>query len=100
MNMCRPDLPVGYVGLNLGPPQDQKGPPANCGTHRLNCRCMISSINIHQNFMSSLFIKLSFFHLIRFRFEGYVGLLAALTYNKNIVACSLQYCSVLGVSIT
>ena len=27
-----PDLPIGYVGLSLGP-QDPRGPPTNCGTH-------------------------------------------------------------------
>jgi len=32
-----PDLPIGYIGLSLGP-QDPRGPPANCGTHRVNCR--------------------------------------------------------------
>jgi len=46
-----PDLPTGYVGLSLGP-QDPKGPPANCGTHRANCRNMISSIYIRQNVLS------------------------------------------------
>ena len=45
----RLDLPIGYVRLSLGP-QDPRGPTANCGTHRANCRHMISSINIHQNF--------------------------------------------------
>jgi len=30
---------------------------------------MISSINIRQNFMSSLFMKLSFINLIRFRVD-------------------------------
>ena len=30
------DLPIGYVGLSLWP-QDPKGPPENCGTHRGNC---------------------------------------------------------------
>ena len=54
------DLPIGYVGLSLGP-QDARGPPANCGT-----RYMISSIDIRQNIMSSLLMKLSFLHLIRF----------------------------------
>jgi len=28
-----------------------KGPPATCGSHRVNCRYMISSINIRQNFV-------------------------------------------------
>ena len=30
-----PDLPIGYAGLSLGT-QDPRGPPANCGTHRVN----------------------------------------------------------------
>jgi len=30
-----PDLPKGYIGLSLGP-QDPKGPPTNCGTHRVD----------------------------------------------------------------
>jgi len=34
-----PDLSIGYIGLNLGP-QDSKGPPTNCGTHRVNGRCV------------------------------------------------------------
>jgi len=33
-------------------PQDPRGPPANCGTHRVNWRYMISSRNIRQQFMS------------------------------------------------
>jgi len=28
-----PDLPIGYIGLSLGPP-DPRGPPTNCGMHR------------------------------------------------------------------
>jgi len=32
-----PDLPIGYIGLSLGP-QDPRGPPTNCGTHRVNGR--------------------------------------------------------------
>jgi len=37
-----PDLPIGFKGLSLGP-EDPRGPPANCGTHRVNCRyCMWS----------------------------------------------------------
>jgi len=35
-----PDLPIGYIGLSLGP-QDPRWPPTNCGTHRVNGRCMI-----------------------------------------------------------
>jgi len=35
-----------YVG-----PQDPRGRPANCGTNRVNCRYMMSSINIRQQFM-------------------------------------------------
>jgi len=27
-----PDLPIGNIGLSLGP-QDPRGPPTNCGTH-------------------------------------------------------------------
>jgi len=66
-----PGLPIGYVGLSLGPQdQDQRGPPVNCGTHKVNCLYMISSINIGQNFVSSLFMKLSFIHLIRFRVDN------------------------------
>jgi len=30
-----PDLPIGYIGLSLGP-QDPRWPPTNCGTHRVN----------------------------------------------------------------
>jgi len=41
---AEPDLQIGFHA--------QLGPPANCGTHRVECRCMISSINIRQNFMS------------------------------------------------
>jgi len=33
-----PDLPIGLVGLSQEP-QDPRGPPANCGTHRVNCLC-------------------------------------------------------------
>jgi len=29
-----PNLPIGYIGFSLGP-QDPRGPPANCGTHRV-----------------------------------------------------------------
>jgi len=45
-----PDLPIGYIGLNLGS-QDPRGLPANCGTHRINCLCMISSTIFRQSFM-------------------------------------------------
>jgi len=45
-----PDLAIGNIGLSIGP-QDPRGPPANCGTHRVNCRYMISSTTIRQNFM-------------------------------------------------
>jgi len=47
---AEPDLPTGYIGLSLGP-QDPKGPPGNLGTHRFNCRYMITPTNIRQNFM-------------------------------------------------
>jgi len=43
-----PDLPIGYIGLNVGP-QDPRGPPGNCGTQ---IAYMIKSINIRQNLMS------------------------------------------------
>jgi len=36
-DLLGPDLPIGYAGLSLGP-QDPRGPPKNCCTHRLNCR--------------------------------------------------------------
>ena len=29
-----PNLPIGYIGFSLWP-QDPRGPPANCGTHRV-----------------------------------------------------------------
>jgi len=29
-----PDLPIGYIGLSLRP-QDPRGPPTDCGTHRV-----------------------------------------------------------------
>jgi len=32
-----PDLPMGYVGLSLGP-QDPRSPPANCDTYLVSCR--------------------------------------------------------------
>jgi len=47
---AEPDLPIGYMGLSLGP-QDPWGHPANCGMHRVNCRYMISSTIICHNFM-------------------------------------------------
>jgi len=37
-----PDLSIGYIGWSPGP-QDPTGPPANYGTHRVNCRYKISS---------------------------------------------------------
>jgi len=39
-----PDLLIGYIGLSLGP-QDLQGPPTNCGSHRVNFRYLIISIN-------------------------------------------------------
>jgi len=60
-------LPIGYVGLSLGL-QDPRGIPANCGTHKVNCQYMMSSISTHQHFFL-FFIKFSVFHLIRFRFD-------------------------------
>jgi len=43
---ARSDLPIGYIGLSLGPqeprgPQDPRGPPKNCGTHRVNGQYII-----------------------------------------------------------
>ena len=65
-----PDLPIGYVGLSLGC-QGPRGPPANCGTHWVNYRSMISSINICQNFMPRLlFMNFSSIHLITFRVDN------------------------------
>jgi len=46
------------------------GPPANCGTHRVNCRNVISSTIISQNFMLELFVKFIFFHVFRFRVDN------------------------------
>ena len=52
-------------------PQDPRGPPANCGTHRVNSRYMIRSINIRQNFTScSSFMILSYINLIRLHVEN------------------------------
>jgi len=31
-----PNLPIGYVGISLGP-QDPRELPENCGTHKVNC---------------------------------------------------------------
>jgi len=42
---------MGYIGSNLGP-QDPRGRPANCGTHRVNGRYMIIWIKLRQKFMS------------------------------------------------
>ena len=55
-----PDLPIGYVGLSLGP-QDPRGPPTNCGTRRGDFRYMISSINVRQ-----ILFYVSIFHEIHF----------------------------------
>jgi len=60
---------LGYVGLCLGP-QDPRRPSANCGTHGVNRRFMNTLVNFRQNFMSSLFTKLSFILLIRFRVDN------------------------------
>jgi len=90
-----PDLPIGYIGLSLGP-QDPRGAPANCGTHKVNCRYMVSSINIRQKFMSSLFMKLSFIDLIRFRVDN-ARVFQRVSMNLNMTVgedtCRL-YCSV------
>ena len=45
---------IGYIGLSLGT-QDPRGPPANCGTSRVDCGYMISSVNIRQNFILFMF---------------------------------------------
>ena len=55
-----PDLPIGYIGLSLGP-QDPRGPPGNCGTLRINCRYIISSTIIRQKFMTYYSWNLVFF---------------------------------------
>ena len=66
-----PDLPIRHIGLSLGlGPQDPRGPPANCGTHSVNCRYVISSTIIRQNFILQLFVKFSFFHVFRFRVDN------------------------------
>jgi len=90
-----PDLTMGNVGLSLGP-QDPWGPPTNYGTHTVNWRYMIRSINIRQNFMSSLFMKLSFIHLMRFRVDN-ARFFQPVSTNLNMIVgqdiCRL-YCSV------
>jgi len=59
--LSRPDLPIGYVGLSLGP-QDPRGPPTNCGTRRGDFRYMISSTNIRQNlFYVLIFLEIHFY---------------------------------------
>jgi len=40
------------------------------GMHRFICRYMIKSTNSRQNFMSWLFMKFGFIHLIRFRVDN------------------------------
>jgi len=43
-----------YLGeLSLGP-QDPRGPPANCGPHRVSCRYKMCSINIRQQFVITI----------------------------------------------
>jgi len=58
---------VVYTLLSLGS-QDPRGPPAKCGTHRVNRRYCVRSvrkINIRQRFMFSIFM-----HLIRLRVDN------------------------------
>jgi len=76
------DLLIGYVGLSQGP-QNPRGPSANCGTHRVNCRYMISLAIIRQNFASSFFIKFSLIHLIRFRVDN-TGVLKRVSMNLSL----------------
>jgi len=45
------DLPISSIGLSLGP-QEPRGRPTNCVTNKVNCRYLISSINIRQKCMS------------------------------------------------
>jgi len=59
-----PDLPIGYIGLSLGP-QDPRGAPTNCGTHRVNGQYMIILIKLSKIYVLKLlptifgFIQLS-----------------------------------------
>jgi len=39
MSAVSAGLPIGYIGLSLGP-QDPRGPPSKCGTHWVNGRYM------------------------------------------------------------
>jgi len=32
VSSSKPDLPIGYIDIRIGP-QDPMGPPTNCGTH-------------------------------------------------------------------
>jgi len=79
-------LPIGYVGLSLGL-QDPRGIPANCGTHKVNCRYMMRSISNHQHFF---FIKFSVFHLIRFRFKARVFQRVSMNLNMTIGQAAYQ----------
>jgi len=64
---------VGFANTLSRPkprPQDLSGPLADCVTRRVKCRYKISSLNIRQQFMSELFMKFSFIHLIRSRVDN------------------------------
>ena len=57
------DLPIGY---SLGP-QDPRGPPKNCGTHRVNGRYMIMEIF---DFVKNVCLNYYSRNLVSFNFRG------------------------------
>ena len=92
-----PDLPIGYIGLSLGP-QDPRVPPANCGrpTHRVNCRCVVSSINIPQNFtfyLNSSWNLVLFTYSLIFRIDNSrVFQRVYMNLNMTVVKSHADYC--------
>jgi len=76
---------MGFIGLSLGP-QDPRGRPANCVTHRVDCWYMISWINVRKHSVSYLFMKFRFIHLLRF-LDDNAWVFQRVSTNLNMNVC-------------
>jgi len=59
-----PDLPIGYIGLSLGP-QDPRGPPTNCGIESL-----AGIWSLRSNFIKNVCLNYYSRNLVLLNFRG------------------------------
>jgi len=85
------DLPIGYIGLSLGP-QDPRGPPKNCGTHRVNAGIWSFRLNFVKNVCLNYYSR----NLVSFNFRGHhARVFQRVSMNLNMTvgqAAHTKYC--------